>query len=410
MGVPKGDDRNLNPISEKGNGVLLFLNSELSERDWRRKNMERIIMKIFKGISVFLLLFLISINSILAQDTKASDSKLDPMLRILSQKIISVDAAKNIMPLQEIADQEPRVKTIVRFKENLNGVEALSGKIGSIIGDIATVEIPLSSLEALSQLENIIYVEASKKVEPKLNISVPETRATLLRGGTPPVWTGITGKNVIVGIVDSGIDFTRPDFKDATGKTRILYLWDQTTGQECTNMTIDDGTCNQIDTDGHGTHVAGIAAGNGSASNYKKYVGMAPEADLIVYKTNFYTDDILNGISYIQQKAASLSKPSVTNLSLGQHVDPHDGTSHFSMGIDNASGPGKIIVGAAGNEAGKGIHTSGYVSQGSQTPRAFQIPSGKSNVKIDIWYSGSDSMQVAVTTPLLDYTGLGETW
>ena len=358
-------------------------------------------MKILKALASVLLSWVLTTNPVLA-DTKSNYSKLDPALRALSQNAISVNKTKALNMLKEIPDQEATVKTLIRFKENLNGVDALGGRVGSIIGDIATVDIPLSSLGALSQLDNIVYVEVSKRLKPKLDISVPETRATLLREDAPPAWTGVTGRDVIIGIVDSGIDLTHPDFKDETGKTRILYLWDQTTGHECTNTMIDNGACDQIDTDGHGTHVAGIAAGNGSASHYK-YVGMAPEANLIIIKykddSSTFQDNILDGISYIEQKTTSLSRPSVINLSLGQHVDPHDGTSNFSRGLDNATGPGKIIVGAAGNEAYDGIHASGNVTKGSQTVKAFYVPPMESVVRIDIWYSGSDSMNIEVITP-----------
>ena len=171
---------------------------------------------------------------------------------------------------------------------------------------------------------------------------------------------------------------------------------------------IDDGTCDQIDCDGHGTHVAGIAAGNGSASNYR-YVGMAPEANLIIVKckddSSTFQNNVLDGISYIEQKATSLSKPSVINLSLGQHVDPHDGTSNFSRGLDNATGPGRMIVGAAGNEAYDGIHASGNVTQGSQTSVSFHVPPMESMVRIDIWYAGSDSMNIEVIPPSCGNTG-----
>lgn len=363
----------------------------------------RIDMKFLKTLT-FLLWSLILATSLALADTKTNHSKLDPVLSVLSQKKISVNVARSLNVLKEVTNQETMVKTIIRFKEDLNGVDALGGKVGSMIGDIATVDIPLSSLEALSQLENIVHVKASRKLKPRLNMSIPETKADLLRGGSPPAWTGITGKNVIVGIVDSGIDLRHPDFKNAAGKTRILYLWNQTTGQECTSTKIDNGTCREADTLGHGTHVIGIATGNGSASDYE-YVGMAPEANLIIVKTTFYETDVLDGISYIQQKAASLSEPCVINLSIGQHLDPHDGTSDFSKGLDNASGTGKIIVGAAGNEAYDGIHASGNVTQGSQTLKAFDVPHNESEVIIDIWYSGTDSMNIRLVTPTCGNTG-----
>ncbi len=187
-------------------------------------------LKILKILASALLLWLL-MTSLFLRDAQSNDFKLDLTLRALSQNTISFDKAKSPTLLREIPGQETTIKTLIRFKKNLDGVDALGGKIGSIIGDIATVDIPISSLEALSHLNNIVYVEVSKKLKPKLEISVPQTRANLLREGTPPQWTGVTGKNVIIGIVDSGIDLTHPDFKDETGKTRILYLWDQTTGE-----------------------------------------------------------------------------------------------------------------------------------------------------------------------------------
>ena len=359
-------------------------------------------MRALKNL-ILLVVTLFSTTSVFAE-TETEFSKLDPMLKMLSEKSISVDTARAIRLLKEAPGQEPMVKTIVRFKENLNGVDALGGEIGSIMGDIVTLDIPLNSLENLSRLENIVYVEASKKAGTKVDISVPETRADQLRGGGPPPWTGVTGKNVIVGIVDTGIDLAHSDFHDSTGKTRILHLLDQTTRRECTNTVIDNGTCSEIDTVGHGTHVAGIISGNGSVSNYR-YTGMAPEADFVIVKTTLFTTDILNGISYIQQKATSFGKPSVINLSLGGHIDPHDGTSNFSRGLDNASGPGRIIVGAAGNEARRNIHASGFVSPGSETINAFNIPSGETAVLMDIWYPGNDLMNINIITPDCGETG-----
>jgi subtilisin family serine protease len=362
-------------------------------------------MRILKNLALLLVFYALSATLGFAE-TNSIDSKIDPMLIMLSQQEIGIDMAKTMNMLKEAPGGGQMVKTIVRFRGNLDGVESLGGTIGSVRGDIATVDIPLNSLNALSRMDNIIYIEASKKVKPSLDISVPATGADLLRGGVPPSWTGITGKGVIIGIVDTGIDLTHPDFRDAAGKTRILYLLDQTkkTGQECTNAMIDSGTCNETDTEGHGTHVSGIAAGNGSASNFR-YVGMAPEADLIFVKTTFDTQAILDGISYIEQKAKSLGNPCVINLSLGGHIDPHDGTSNYSVGLDNDSGPGEIIVGAAGNEADDGIHASGNVSQGKQTQRAFNVRSGTLEVIVDTWYSGSDSMSVEVIPPGCNSTG-----
>ena len=163
--------------------------------------------------------------------------------------------------------------------------------------------------------------------------------------------------------------------------------------------------CAERDVDGHGTHVSGIAVGNGSATNSPdsnpayRYIGMAPEADLIVVKTDFTDSGIMQGVQYIEQQAANLGKPAVVNLSLGGQIGAHDGTGMLEMALDSLTGPGKVVIVAAGNEARDQIHASGKVALGGTEQVGFAVQPAVSSVVLDIWYPGTDQLGVSLTSP-----------
>jgi len=336
----------------------------------------------------------------------SQNTKTDPHLLAAARKRIRRSAFLGEKTLPSMSNS-PSASALVRFRGSLPAFESMGGKVRSTFGDIANVDFPLDALNQLADLPNVLYIESSRALRPLLDTSVPVTGASSLRRGPAPNWAGYTGRGVIIGVIDTGIDLNHADFKDGSGKTRILNLWDQSTssgtppagfdyGNECDYVSIDAGTCSEKDLIGHGTHVAGIAGGNGAATGRGqpsyRYVGMAPEANLIIVnslsKNVTETSAVLDGIAYIQAKAAALGRPSVINLSLGTDIGPHDGTSLFSRALDNASaGSGKVIVVSAGNENGANIHASG-IGSSSILPINVVLPSNDTTEEFDIWYSG----------------------
>jgi subtilisin family serine protease len=277
---------------------------------------------------------------------------------------------------------------------------------------------------------------------------------------TPATFTGDTGKNTIVGVVDTGIDLSNPDFQSTTG-TRILDLWDQpacpnpqspvgsyscptqppnsqgfTYGAECSQLMIESGTCGtppsgccerdfaygatcenpvttffplyapEEDCDGHGTHVAGIAASNGRAAPAGTYIGVAPQADLVIVKSDGSLADVIDGINYVFKVAAAKGEPASVNLSLGTNEGPHDGSDMFETMLDALTGPGRLISVAGGNEATNNktyhYHASASVAHGQVRTDGLLVRAEP--VFIDLWYPGSASISAAVSE-----TGVGTT-
>ncbi|MEW5798767.1 MAG: S8 family serine peptidase [Bacteroidota bacterium] len=280
-----------------------------------------------------------------------------------------------------------------------------------------TAKVSVSQLISLADLPSTIYVEAPKMRYPKLDKSLVEMKVDKLHAGLVNS-TAYKGSGVIVGIIDSGIDWKHQDFRldSDTTKSRILFLNDLTTGKEFTQTQINNeldgtpaGVVDEEDFSGHGTHVASTAAGDGSTSG-GTYKGVAPEADLIIVKggdEGFSTTNIINGITYIRQKAVALGKPFVINMSLGGHDGAHDGTSAEEVAVESELGTaGRQIVIAAGNEGSDPIYGGATLAQSASKVFTFEIPtytptSGAANdfVYLTMWYKSGDNFTVSVKTP-----------
>lgn len=324
------------------------------------------------------------------------------------------------------SEAEPTVAATIRFDSDaaLPALRALGVRVGAVIGPIATADIPLTLLRKASEAPGVVFIEAAKPIYKRLSASVPATGAAGLRAGTPMNWTGATGAGVVVGIVDDGLDFRHGDFRKADGGTRLLGLWDMresitasppagfTYGYECTpariNQAIEEGptstACSQPSTGNHGTHVGGIAAGNGQATGNGqaafRLVGMAPLADIVAVNAIAggvnNSNAVINGVTYVKAIAAAAGKPAVINLSLGSYLgNSRDGTSNYETALTAAGGPGAILVGAAGNEGSDPIRAVANLANGESVTVGYSIPSGKTGT-VELWYPGANRWSVRV--------------
>ena len=230
-----------------------------------------------------------------------------------------------------------------------------------------TVRMPATSLSALVRLPFVRYVSLAATPQPTLDVARVDGGVDRVQSGSG-LPQSYTGRGVVVGIVDAGFDYTHPNFLAADGTTcRISRVWEQgsdqgnppdgfTYGTELTQPADIRTAAGDVTGNSHGTHVAGIAAGSGAGTSW---CGIAPEAEIVLVAKGGVTPDNVNiadAISYIYRYAESVGKPCVVNLSLGMQMGPHDGTSPFDQMTDALQGPGRLLVGSAGNFGAMKLH------------------------------------------------------
>ena len=211
------------------------------------------------------------------------------------------------------------------------------------------------------------------KGRPLLNESRINAKTDSVHLGHPNLPSAYTGKGVIMGFIDTGIDFLHPDFQDTNGNTRILQIWDQTLknnpgkspfpygyGEVYDSADINQGKCPHIDPSnysGHGTMVCGVGAGNGNSvpDSIADYRGHAPDAHILFVASDFnannWTQTVADGVEWIFTMADSYGMPCVINISAGDYLGSHDGLDLPALFIDSLvkAKPGRAIVCAAGN-------------------------------------------------------------
>jgi subtilisin family serine protease len=350
-------------------------------------------------------------------------SKIDPFLGTLKEvgpfKALSLNAPlpSDEAPIEiflKVVDVQAAAATVV----------AAGGEVHTKLGSILTASVPPSAIAVLAEVPNIIYIEAAKPVKISNDVASAETGLADIHLGTD-LPQGFDGSGIIVGVVDTGVDYRHADFRDDDGNSRVLAIWDQskasnrgpseltnTYGTECDRDDILDRTCTLNDVDGHGTHVAGIAA-----SSDGTYAGAAPRANIVAvkydarldlesgYADTIFSTKICDAAYYIFAKAAQYGMPAVVNMSLGTHIGAHDGRSLFEECLSEltAGVAGRAIVAAAGNEySGEwdytGIHTGFTLVPEKEMATNFVIrnPSSDGVYYIDLWGAPASEISVGI--------------
>ncbi len=347
-------------------------------------------------------------------------SKMDPRLTKILLNSERIDDIKNDLSLKKSGTQW-FVEAIITFDGNVYELESSGVQIVKSFADMAVVRVPFEKLEQVAENPQIIYMEAPTISKPYLDKSIP-----VINGIKARQTLNKTGKGVLVGVIDSGIDWQHYDFRKSNGDTRIKFLLDLSdsngnyyggklyTEQDINNALNGLGQVNEYDYSGHGTHVAGIIAGDDSElAGYGSFAGVAPEADLVIVKASrdvkgdsFLSTDQFIALTFIDSVASVLGMPYVVNMSLGGHFGAHDGTASTEREIDALVGPttsGKAIVTVAGNERDVNIHAKAYLGSSSGSSEiTFNVDgsgSGNDLIQLDAWYDGSSNVTLSLISP-----------
>jgi hypothetical protein len=365
-----------------------------------------------RPVPLFLLVVLFMLT---AGQALADLAKLDPRARAALAQLQTGESFASMVAYSQAVNEQGELDVFIVSSASRAELAAAGARVRTVAGEVCTAYIPLAAVETVAALAGVRSISGAAPCYEELNASVPATNATALRGAGP-AFTGLNGAGVLVGDVDSGMDYKHGDFKDAAGNTRLVSLWDQTDaggptpgnfayGTEWLPPELNAGTARAVDVSGHGTHVMGIIGGDGSLSGGTvpeyTYAGMAPMADLIFVKTTMYTTDILDGVNYIFEQATALGKNAAVNLSLGSQFGPHDGSSPFESGLNALCGPGRIVAKSAGNDRGTNMHAMLFAI-GAGDSAKLTVAGGTTSgrlLAIDGYYGASDNISVTIRTP-----------
>ncbi|WP_418617934.1 S8 family peptidase [[Ruminococcus] torques] len=322
-------------------------------------------------------------------------------------------------------DKEENVwELIVKYSGTLEAVRQTARSVTGLLNGYAVIVIEEERIGQLAQLPEVEFIEKPKKLYFQTDVGRQVSCIDIVQD----MPLSLRGKGTLIGIVDSGIDYENAEFRNEDGTTRIVSLWDQSVngrppagylaGTEYTREQIDAALATEdkevrrqmvktSDVSGHGTAVAGIAAGNGRGSEGRRFRGAAPEAELIIVKMGApreggfpRTTELMRGVDYIVRKAVELRRPVAINISFGNTYGSHDGTSLVERFLNDIADMWKnVICIGSGNEGASAGHVSGKVRRQISETVELAVQQREPALSIQIWKSYVDEMGVSVISP-----------
>ena len=353
------------------------------------------------------------------------NQKLENLLN-LSLSVSEIEREKSSQLSGGFLPDSRKWELIVKYNGDLSRLQNELIQVEELIAGYAIVTLPEELIDAFAALDEVEYVEKPKRLyfatlQGKRASCIPEVTMR------EPF---LTGKGVLVAVIDSGIDYQNPEFRTREGETRIQYLWDQTLipsetigfppagfseGVEFDKAKIDAALRSNMpetmvpsfDTSKHGTSVAAIAAAGGNLMD-GRFEGVAPESELIVVKLGSplpdsfpRTTQLMRALTYVVKKAVEIGRPVAINLSFGNTYGSHDGTSLLERFLDNVSEIGRtVICVGSGNEGAAGGHVSGSFSYAEQQVRVeLNVGNYQPSFGVQLWKEYVDRFSVALISP-----------
>lgn len=327
-------------------------------------------------------------------------------------------------------ERERTWEVIVKYHGSLAPLAERGIAVEELLAGYAILTVPESEMTNLVAVEQIEYIEKPKRL---FFSDLRGRGASCFAPGSALAQT-LTGRGVLVAVIDSGISYWNEDFRNRDGTTRIRYLWDQVLGREFDAAQINEALATgsrmlaeqlvpSIDLTGHGTAVAGIAAGNGGSGG-AAYAGMAVESELLIVRLGTpradsfpRTTELMRALTYVVNKSIELRMPVAINLSFGNTYGAHNGTSLLERFIDNISEVGRnVICVGSGNEGASGGHVGGSIASGlsglgnagstvtdrvnnAAVPVELAVGNYETGLNVQLWKEYVDRYKVTLRSP-----------